>query len=64
MAMIIIENDRTRLFSVVGAPYVPDASDRKSEPPVQPIQDLSNDPEVCRRIGELIAKNAKLGRQA
>jgi hypothetical protein len=63
MAMIIIENDRTRLFSVVGAPYVPDASDRKSEP-LQPIEDPSNDPEVCRRIGELIAKNAKLGRQA
>jgi acyl-CoA hydrolase len=64
MAMIIIENDRTRLFSVVGAPYVPDASDRKSDPVTQPIEDLTNDPEVCRRVGELIAENAKLGNQA
>jgi hypothetical protein len=64
MAMIIIENDRTRLFSVVGAPYVPDASERTSDPVVQPIEELSNDPEVCRRVGELIAKNSKLGKQA
>jgi len=62
--MIIIENDPTRLFSVVGAPYVPDASDHKFDPVVQEIEELSGDPEVCRRVGELIAKNAKLGQQA
>ncbi len=57
--MIVVEDNPTRFFTVVGAAYVPEASNRALDRVATlPVDDLFNDPEVCRRVGTVIAQGA------
>ena len=54
--MIIIENDPNRIFIMAGE-AVPACSTLTPEQAAAPhIDDLFNDPDVCRRVGRLISE--------
>jgi hypothetical protein len=58
--MIVVEDNPTRFFTVVGAAYVPEASNPTLDRVTTlSMDDLFNDPEVCRRVGAVIAEAAK-----
>jgi hypothetical protein len=57
--MIVVEDNPTRFFTVVGAAHTPEASNTADGVATLPMDDLFNDPEVCRRVGAVIAQGAQ-----
>jgi hypothetical protein len=57
--MVVVENKPGRFFTVVNEAGVPDAATMPEPAEAPSIEDLFSDPEVCRRVGNIIAKGAR-----
>jgi len=61
--MIIIENNPSRIFKIAGT-AAPDASTWTQEDAAAlRVEELFNDPEVCRRVGMVISEAARRQQQ-
>ena len=57
--MVVVENKPGRFFKVVNEAGIADTATMTEAPEAPSIEDLLSDPEVCRRVGNIIAKGGR-----
>ncbi len=57
--MVIVENKPGRFFKIVNEAGVADTATMAESAEALSIEDLLSDPEVCRRVGNIIANGAR-----